>query len=281
MTETETQIYLDGFPETGSSTIELIQNTPFRCHYLTRKGGPCSFRGKYKMSNAYYCQRHLVICYNSFHSSPALLSNYRFDDLKEFITPNSITTIDTSITETININEKKKKRKLPKTFQESIKPRYYSLLPFKTRKDKEKETQIYLSINNIYIIYYFLYKIKNDIDLEKTVEKLQQSFNRQLKKRSKKTYFKPLTDLEFSYILSNIYDMQYNFTPFIREQNQQQEKEEEEEETCSICLEDTIESIKFIETKCNHHFHTECIIKWFNKSNTTCPCCRKELIEFS
>lgn len=43
---------------------------------------------------------------------------------------------------------------------------------------------------------------------------------------------------------------------------------------CPICL-DEHELNDFIgKTVCNHHFHVECITKWINNDNHTCPKCR-------
>jgi len=40
---------------------------------------------------------------------------------------------------------------------------------------------------------------------------------------------------------------------------------------CCICLKDfTNDSIML---SCGHHFHSECLLKWFDKKNT-CPMCR-------
>lgn len=46
---------------------------------------------------------------------------------------------------------------------------------------------------------------------------------------------------------------------------------------CSICLEEIKENEELKKTRCNHIFHSECIIKWFKISNT-CPICRFEFI---
>ena len=45
-------------------------------------------------------------------------------------------------------------------------------------------------------------------------------------------------------------------------------------ETCPICFDD-IHVKNLYPTTCNHVFHRECIIKWFETSND-CPICRKE-----
>ena len=47
--------------------------------------------------------------------------------------------------------------------------------------------------------------------------------------------------------------------------------------TCSICLEDFKKQDKYIEFKCEHIYHKECIKEWFKKQNN-CPNCRKIII---
>ena len=42
---------------------------------------------------------------------------------------------------------------------------------------------------------------------------------------------------------------------------------------CSICLEDFKEGVSIIELKCNHIYHTACIIEWLT-NNISCPLCR-------
>ena len=49
-------------------------------------------------------------------------------------------------------------------------------------------------------------------------------------------------------------------------------------ETCSICLED-ITNINSSITKCNHQFHSNCLIKWIIIGNQHCPLCRTKLIK--
>lgn len=51
---------------------------------------------------------------------------------------------------------------------------------------------------------------------------------------------------------------------------------------CSICFEemkfgDDIISLNCCETT-THTFHEKCIFTWFEKGNTTCPICRKQII---
>ena len=42
---------------------------------------------------------------------------------------------------------------------------------------------------------------------------------------------------------------------------------------CSICLSDIDKNSTIIVLPCNHIYHKNCIISWFNK-NKTCPNCR-------
>jgi len=46
---------------------------------------------------------------------------------------------------------------------------------------------------------------------------------------------------------------------------------------CVICLENYIINETIIELKCNHEFHNNCCMLWFNNS-TECPICRNNLI---
>ena len=39
------------------------------------------------------------------------------------------------------------------------------------------------------------------------------------------------------------------------------------DETCIICLEKIIVNTKIIRTKCNHHFHTECLQEYLGYNN--------------
>jgi hypothetical protein len=46
---------------------------------------------------------------------------------------------------------------------------------------------------------------------------------------------------------------------------------------CVICLTD-IDLEEGVLTPCNHRYHSECFFKWIYK-NTTCPLCRKQIID--
>lgn len=45
-----------------------------------------------------------------------------------------------------------------------------------------------------------------------------------------------------------------------------------ENKECSICLEENTN----IKLDCNHHFHEDCILDWF-QHNVNCPICRNEV----
>ncbi len=45
-----------------------------------------------------------------------------------------------------------------------------------------------------------------------------------------------------------------------------------ENHECSICLENNTN----VMLDCNHHFHEDCILEWF-QYNATCPVCRCEV----
>ena len=46
--------------------------------------------------------------------------------------------------------------------------------------------------------------------------------------------------------------------------------------TCAICIEPFNPSEDNLVLDCNHEFHVQCIVSWFEK-DLTCPICRKEL----
>lgn len=46
------------------------------------------------------------------------------------------------------------------------------------------------------------------------------------------------------------------------------------EELCAICLAPLTNKNNTYQLECKHTFHTDCIMKWFRKSNNgSCPCC--------
>lgn len=45
-----------------------------------------------------------------------------------------------------------------------------------------------------------------------------------------------------------------------------------ENKECSICLEDNTN----VKLNCNHHFHENCILDWF-QHDVSCPICRSEV----
>jgi hypothetical protein len=60
------------------------------------------------------------------------------------------------------------------------------------------------------------------------------------------------------------------------------EKEEPEEKViaeCNICQSDVVKNDAYLKTDCNHIFHEDCLLPWFEKGNSTCPNCRTDLSE--
>ena len=47
---------------------------------------------------------------------------------------------------------------------------------------------------------------------------------------------------------------------------------------CSICLNNLKKDDKILVLKCNHIFHSDCLLEWFNKDNKNCPLCREILL---
>ena len=47
--------------------------------------------------------------------------------------------------------------------------------------------------------------------------------------------------------------------------------------TCSICLNEEVEGDKQCITGCNHNFCLDCINRWLNQGNITCPMCREAI----
>lgn len=48
---------------------------------------------------------------------------------------------------------------------------------------------------------------------------------------------------------------------------------------CSICLAEMKEKDKVIILECNHIYHKDCIMIWFQKNNINCPLCREPLFK--
>eukprot|EP00591_Stephanopyxis_turris_P009597 CAMPEP_0195525776 /NCGR_PEP_ID=MMETSP0794_2-20130614/26391_1 /TAXON_ID=515487 /ORGANISM="Stephanopyxis turris, Strain CCMP 815" /LENGTH=276 /DNA_ID=CAMNT_0040656307 /DNA_START=214 /DNA_END=1044 /DNA_ORIENTATION=- len=48
--------------------------------------------------------------------------------------------------------------------------------------------------------------------------------------------------------------------------------------SCSICLEDYVEGEKIKCLPCKHCFHSECIVPWLTKRQSTCPLCNFDLL---
>jgi len=46
------------------------------------------------------------------------------------------------------------------------------------------------------------------------------------------------------------------------------------EEECSICLRQLVKTATVKKTKCQHVFHEDCIVQWF-QSSSKCPLCRR------
>ena len=47
---------------------------------------------------------------------------------------------------------------------------------------------------------------------------------------------------------------------------------------CSICLGEMKKKEKVILLDCNHIYHKDCILEWFQKKNNSCPLCREQLL---
>jgi len=57
--------------------MEYFKDSPYRCHFHSSS---CSFSGKYKMDNDWFCQKHLVITYNVLNDKKKMFSeiwNYK------------------------------------------------------------------------------------------------------------------------------------------------------------------------------------------------------------
>lgn len=51
-----------------------------------------------------------------------------------------------------------------------------------------------------------------------------------------------------------------------------------ENKECSICMIEFNDGKAIVKTSCNHVFHQDCIRKWLERFNKTCPLCREELL---
>ncbi|KAL1207868.1 E3 ubiquitin-protein ligase RING1-like [Cardamine amara subsp. amara] len=49
-----------------------------------------------------------------------------------------------------------------------------------------------------------------------------------------------------------------------------------DEEECTVCLEEFNNGARVVTLPCQHYFHDECAVKWF-ETNHVCPLCRFEL----
>eukprot|EP00591_Stephanopyxis_turris_P005338 CAMPEP_0195523450 /NCGR_PEP_ID=MMETSP0794_2-20130614/22663_1 /TAXON_ID=515487 /ORGANISM="Stephanopyxis turris, Strain CCMP 815" /LENGTH=465 /DNA_ID=CAMNT_0040653457 /DNA_START=129 /DNA_END=1526 /DNA_ORIENTATION=+ len=49
--------------------------------------------------------------------------------------------------------------------------------------------------------------------------------------------------------------------------------------SCSICLEDFQQGDKIRCLPCNHVFHSDCIVPWLTKNQSTCPLCKEDLLD--
>ena len=50
--------------------------------------------------------------------------------------------------------------------------------------------------------------------------------------------------------------------------------------SCSICLNEEVEETKQCITNCEHSFCLDCINRWFNQRNTSCPMCRGNITTY-
>ncbi|KAI3947139.1 hypothetical protein MKX01_011750 [Papaver californicum] len=49
---------------------------------------------------------------------------------------------------------------------------------------------------------------------------------------------------------------------------------------CIICLEDFIDKEEVIMMRCEHRFHSACLLRWFEE-NSSCPLCRRSIVQNS
>ena len=50
-----------------------------------------------------------------------------------------------------------------------------------------------------------------------------------------------------------------------------------EDNKCSICFEQIKDNTPATYTQCNHKFHSECLDRWLNTGNNSCPVCREPI----
>jgi len=49
---------------------------------------------------------------------------------------------------------------------------------------------------------------------------------------------------------------------------------------CFICGQDLNKYPTYSQEKCNHNFHTHCIVTWYRIGNNFCPCCNNDIYDF-
>lgn len=98
-----------------------------------------------------------------------------------------------------------------------------------------------------------MYRIKRCCALLKASDKYE---------RRLKCYYKAKKDSEYCGVHKN-YDSSIPPPPDVPDNTE-----------CVICLEKI--KTNFVQTKCNHYFHTECLAPWKAKSDS-CPCCRNSM----
>lgn len=59
--------------------------------------------------------------------------------------------------------------------------------------------------------------------------------------------------------------------------NKTENDENNENKMCPICLEKI--SSEYLHTDCDHSYHNDCLMKWIEEDKTTCPLCRKNIIQ--
>ena len=51
--------------------------------------------------------------------------------------------------------------------------------------------------------------------------------------------------------------------------------------TCSICLNESVDTAHSCVTGCGHEFCEECIMRWFDSGKDSCPMCRERITEYT